>query len=120
MAAALPRKLISMIANGQLRPMVRKPCIPQATRISTKVTGSRVGMGCIPVLSSSRLSARSSGTRTQLHGIRLSDAGLERRFDPALSAVHKAILVRSGNRNLQMMKAELQIARKHGLLNWLL
>ena len=52
--------------------------------------------------------------------IRLSDAGLERRFDPALSAVHKAILVRSGNRNLQMMKAEWQIAKKHGLLNWLL
>lgn len=52
--------------------------------------------------------------------IRLADAGLERRFDPALSALHKAVIVRSGNRNLQMMKAEWQIARKHGLLNWLL
>lgn len=52
--------------------------------------------------------------------IRLSEMGTERRFDPLLSAVHKAVLVRSGNRRLQMVKAEFQIARKHGYLNWLL
>lgn len=52
--------------------------------------------------------------------MRLASAGLERRFDPALSGTHKAVDVRPGNRNVQMMKAEWQIARKHGLLNWLL
>lgn len=52
--------------------------------------------------------------------IRLNEVGLERRFDPVLSAFHKAILVRSGNRTFQMRKAEWQIARKYGLLKWLL
>lgn len=51
--------------------------------------------------------------------IRLDEAGAERRFDPLLSAVHKAAQVRSGNRRLQMIRAEMQISRKHGLLNWL-
>lgn len=52
--------------------------------------------------------------------IKLKEAGTERRFDPALSAVHKAIQVRKGNRNLQMAKAEFQVAKVHGFSNWLL
>jgi GT2 family glycosyltransferase len=52
--------------------------------------------------------------------IRLHDAGFEQRFDPALEARHKEVQVRSGNRNLQMLKAEWQITRKHGLRGWLL
>ena len=52
--------------------------------------------------------------------IKLSNRGLEQRFDPALAALHKAIVVRSGNRSLQMARAEWQIARKHGLLKWLM
>jgi GT2 family glycosyltransferase len=52
--------------------------------------------------------------------IRLYKRGLERRFDPTLAALHRAVIVRSGNRHLHMTKAKLRIARKHGLLNWLL
>ncbi len=52
--------------------------------------------------------------------IRLYKQGLERRFDPTLAALHRDVIVRPGNRYLQMTKAKLQIARKHGYLNWLL
>lgn len=52
--------------------------------------------------------------------IRLSKMGIKRQFDPLLSAVHKEVLVRSGNRRWQMAQAELRIARKHGYRNWLL
>lgn len=52
--------------------------------------------------------------------IRLEELGLERRFSPIISAVHTAVQVRTGNRNLSMLKAELQIHRKHGIRNYFL
>jgi len=52
--------------------------------------------------------------------IRLHHKGFEQRFDPALSAVHTAAQVRTGNRSLQMIYAEAKIAIKHGVGRWLL
>jgi GT2 family glycosyltransferase len=51
--------------------------------------------------------------------LRLGNSGFEQRFDPALAAVHRAVLVRPGNRHFQATKAELQIARKFGMVDWL-
>lgn len=50
----------------------------------------------------------------------LHEAGLRREFNPLVSAIHTAVQVRNGNRSTRRTKAEFQIARKHGLLNWLL
>ncbi len=52
--------------------------------------------------------------------IRMSARGLARYFDPSFAVTHKAIDVRGYDRGNAMAKAELQIARKHGLMNWLL
>ncbi len=52
--------------------------------------------------------------------IRTRHSGLKNRFDPSLAATHKAINVRPGNRRVAQAKAEAQIIRKFGLLNWLI
>lgn len=52
--------------------------------------------------------------------IRMAKLGLDRFFDPSFSTTHKAVDVRLYNRLTAMMKAEAKIARKHGLLSWLL
>jgi GT2 family glycosyltransferase len=52
--------------------------------------------------------------------IRMGARGLSRYFDPSFATTHKAIDVRGYDRGSAMARAELQIARKHGLRNWLL
>lgn len=52
--------------------------------------------------------------------LRMQQAGLERRFDPAIAVQHKAVDVRAYNRRLAQFKAELAIQRKFGVRNWLL
>lgn len=49
---------------------------------------------------------------------KLSERGMERRFDPELSGIHKAIQVRQESRRTQRWKAEVQLARKYGLRDW--
>ena len=51
--------------------------------------------------------------------IRMDKLGLERTFDPILSATHTAAQVREGDRNFAMFRAEAAIARKHGIRNWI-
>jgi GT2 family glycosyltransferase len=51
--------------------------------------------------------------------IRMQKHGLPRFFDPSISVRHKDINVRNYNRAAAMGRAELYIARKHGLRNWL-
>lgn len=52
--------------------------------------------------------------------MRLYKQGLERRFDPALSALHTAVQVRTGNRQFQQFLTEVKIARMHGFRNFFL
>jgi GT2 family glycosyltransferase len=52
--------------------------------------------------------------------LRMAQCGLKRYFDPSFAITHKNIDVRHYNRVAAMAKAELMIARKHGLRNWLL
>jgi GT2 family glycosyltransferase len=53
--------------------------------------------------------------------IRLHQKGTQTAyFDPSFAATHKAVEVREGNRNLSFAKAELYIARKNGIMKWLL
>lgn len=51
--------------------------------------------------------------------IRMHNKGLERRFIPLFAATHRAVQVRKDNRNRSMAKAEMYIARKHGIRNYL-
>lgn len=52
--------------------------------------------------------------------IRMAGRGLKRYFDPSFVTTHKEIDVRHYNRAAAMTRAEMKIARKHGILNWLL
>lgn len=52
--------------------------------------------------------------------IRLHKKGLRRGFDPLISAIHTAVQVRDGNREQLKLKAEIQIARKHGIGNYIM
>lgn len=52
--------------------------------------------------------------------IRLDKWNLSSNFEPLVSAIHTAVQVRNANRGAAMGNAELYIARKHGLKNWLL
>lgn len=52
--------------------------------------------------------------------IRMAHRGLKRLFDPSFAVSHKAVDVRQYNRATAMLKAEVAIARKHGLLGWLM
>lgn len=51
--------------------------------------------------------------------IRTQRAGLVNIFDPSIAVSHTAVDVRNYNRNQSRLKAELYIARKNGLLQWL-
>lgn len=52
--------------------------------------------------------------------IRMASRGLKRYFDPSIVTQHKEIEVREYDRSKEMIKSELRIARKHGLMQWLL
>lgn len=52
--------------------------------------------------------------------IRLQKHNLRREFNPLFSAIHTAVKVRDGNREQLKLKAEFQIARKHGFRNYLM
>lgn len=52
--------------------------------------------------------------------MRVRKAGLEGRFNPAVSALHKAIQVRSGNRDIIDLQHMAYVVRKHGLKNYFL
>lgn len=50
--------------------------------------------------------------------IRLDKLGLKRGFDPAISAIHQAVQVRTGNRLWSLVKAQAVIAKKHKYRNY--
>lgn len=52
--------------------------------------------------------------------IRSQKLGLTNYFDPSLAVTHTDAQVRDYNRMREMRRAERYIARKHGLINWLL
>lgn len=52
--------------------------------------------------------------------MRLQRLGLERRFSPLISAVHKAIQIREGSRNVSDLRSTMHTIFKHGLRNYLL
>lgn len=52
--------------------------------------------------------------------IRMSKLGLKRYFDPSFVVTHQAVNVREYDRDSTRHSTELKIARKHGLVNWLL